>query len=168
MIRTVFDYLHIIFWGDYMYTIYQVENGDTLASVASKFGITVNDLSNLNGIMVGSILSPGDFIVVPKMYMENPYFKEYTVKKGDNVYEIAKKYNVNPSQLLKLNGLNNTDIIYPNQKIMIPRNNVSFYITEMDDTLNNVIKDLKVSANEIAKQNPTIYLTNDQLIMYKK
>ena len=51
---------------------------------------------------------------------------------------------------------------------MIPRNNVSFYITEMDDTLNNVIKDLKVSANEIAKQNPTIYLTNDQLIMYKK
>ena len=31
-----------------------------------------------------------------------------------------------------------------------------------------VIKDLKVSANEIAKQNPTIYLTNDQLIVYKK
>ena len=49
-----------------MYTIYQVQNGDTLASVASKFGISAENLSNLNGIMVGSILNPGDYIVVPK------------------------------------------------------------------------------------------------------
>ena len=81
MIRTVFDYLHIIFWGDYMYTIYQVENGDTLASVASKFGTSLDNLSRLNGIMVGSVLKNGDYIVVPRKQMENPYFMEYMVKK---------------------------------------------------------------------------------------
>ena len=151
-----------------MYTIYQVQNGDTLASVASKFGISVENLSNLNGIMVGSVLNPGDNIVVPKVQMENPYFVEYIVKKGDNVYEIAQANNINPSQLLKLNGLNETDMIYPNQKIMIPRRGVSFYITETDDTLNNVTKRLNVSANELARQNGTIYLTNDQLVVYKK
>ena len=151
-----------------MYTIYQVKNGDTLASVASNFGTSVNNLSSLNGIMVGSVLSPGDFIVVPKVQMENPYFMEYTVKKGDNIYEISKFYNVSPSQLLKLNGLNETDIIYPNQKIMIPRRGVSFYITEMDDTLGKVMRELNVSADELARQNGTIYLTNDQLIVYKK
>ena len=151
-----------------MYTIYQVKNGDTLASVASNFGTSVNNLSSLNGIMVGSVLSPGDFIVVPKVQMENPYFMEYTVKKGDNIYEISKFYNVSPSQLLKLNGLNETDIIYPNQKIMIPRREVSFYITEMDDTLGKVMRELNVSADELARQNGTIYLTNDQLIVYKK
>ncbi len=151
-----------------MYTIYQVKNGDTLASVASNFGTSVNNLSSLNGIMVGSVLNPGDFIVVPKVQMENPYFMEYTVKKGDNIYEISKVYNVSPSQLLKLNGLNETDIIYPNQKIMIPRRGVSFYITEMDDTLGKVMRELNVSANELARQNGTIYLTNDQLIVYKK
>lgn len=151
-----------------MYTIYQVKNGDTLASVASNFGTSVNNLSSLNGIMVGSVLNPGDFIVVPKVQMENPYFMEYTVKKGDNIYEISKVYNVSPSQLLKLNGLNETNIIYPNQKIMIPRKNVSFYVTGIDDTLDKVMRGLNVSADELARQNGTIYLTNDQLIVYKK
>lgn len=151
-----------------MYTIYQVQNGDTLASVASKFGISVNNLSSLNGIMVGSLLNPGDYIVVPKVQNENPYFREYTVKKGDNIYEIARANNISPSQLLRLNGLNDTDIIYPEQKIMLPRNGVSFYITEADDTLNDVTKGLNVSANELARQNGTIYLMNDQLLVYKK
>ena len=151
-----------------MYTIYQVQNGDTLASVASKFGISVNNLSSLNGIMVGSLLNPGDYIVVPKVQSENPYFREYIVKKGDNIYEIARANNISPSQLLRLNGLNDTDIIYPDQKIMLPRNGVSFYITEADDTLNDVTKGLNVSANELARQNGTLYLTNDQLIVYKK
>lgn len=151
-----------------MYTIYQVQNGDTLASVASKFGISVNNLSSLNGIMVGSLLNPGDYIVVPKVQNENPYFREYTVKKGDNIYEIARVNNISPSQLLRLNGLNDTDIIYPDQKIMLPRNGVSFYITEADDTLNDVTKGLNVSANELARQNGTIYLMNDQLLVYKK
>ena len=151
-----------------MYTIYQVQNGDTLASVASKFGISVNNLSSLNGIMVGSLLNPGDYIVVPKIQSENPYFREYVVKKGDSIYEIARANNISPSQLLRLNGLNDTDIIYPDQKIMLPRNGVSFYITEADDTLNDVTKGLNVSANELARQNGTIYLTNDQLIVYKK
>ena len=151
-----------------MYTIYQVQNGDTLASVASNFGISVNNLSSLNGIMVGSLLNPGDYIVVPKVQNENPYFREYVVKKGDSIYGIARANNISPSQLLRLNGLNDTDIIYPDQKIMLPRNGVSFYITESDDTLNDVTKGLNVSANELARKNGTIYLTNDQLIVYKK
>lgn len=151
-----------------MYTIYQVQNGDTLASVASNFGISADNLSNLNGIMVGSVLTPGDFIVVPKVQTENPYFMEYVVKKGDSVYGIAKTNNVSPSHLLRLNGLNDTDVIYPNQKIMIPRRGVSFYITSDDDTLNDLVDFFNVSANELARQNRTIYLTNDQLIVYKK
>lgn len=151
-----------------MYSIYQVQSGDTLASVASKFGSSISDLSRLNGIMVGSILAPGEYIVVPKRQMENPYFVNYVVKKGDNIYDIAKKSNINPGQLLRLNGLNETDIIYPDQIILLPRSGVSFYVTENDDTLNNVTNTLKASADELARQNKTIYLMNDQLIVYKK
>ena len=151
-----------------MYSIYQVQSGDTLASVASKFGSSISDLSRLNGIMVGSILVPGEYIVVPKRQIENPYFVNYVVKKGDNIYDIAKKININPGQLLRLNGLNETDIIYPDQIILLPRSGVSFYVTENDDTLNNVTNTLKASADELARQNKTIYLMNDQLIVYKK
>lgn len=151
-----------------MYSIYQVKNGDTLASVANSFGISVEMLSNLNGIMVGSVLNPGDFIVVPKRQMQNPYFMDYIVKKGDSIYGIAREYNISPSQLLKLNGLNENDMIYPNQKIILPRKGVYFYVTETDDTLDKVLKAFNVSANDLVNQNKTIYLTNDQLIVYKK
>ena len=50
-----------------MYTIYQVESGDTLASISNKYGIPMNELSSINGIMMGTNLNPGDYIVVPKM-----------------------------------------------------------------------------------------------------
>ncbi len=151
-----------------MYTIYQVQNGDTLASVANKFGLPISDLSNLNGIMMGTVLNPGDYIVVPKMESDNLYFRKYTIQNGDTIYDIARQYDVRPSYLLRLNGLNESDIIYPGETIFVPREDVSFYITGNDDTLNDVIRNLKASASEIANQNSTIYLTNDQLIIYKK
>ena len=58
-----------------MYTIYQVEPGDTLASIANKYGIPINDLSTINGIMMGTNLNVGDYIVVPKMDNENIILK---------------------------------------------------------------------------------------------
>ena len=159
---------HIIWWGEDMYSVYQVQSGDTLASVASEFGVSPEMLSNLNGIMVGSILTPGEVIVVPNKILENPYFREYTVKKGDNIYEIAKANNIDFSQLLRLNGLNDTDIIYPGQKIMLPKKDVLFYITLENDTFDDLMKFFKVNADEIVKENGTIYLVNDQLFVHKK
>ena len=93
------------------------------------------------------------------------YFEYYTIKKGDNLYQIAKKYNVNPSLLALLNGLNTSDYIYPNQVIMIPKNNYAYYITKEGDTLNLVANTFNVSASNLIKYNPTIYLTEGQLIV---
>ena len=151
-----------------MYTIYQVQNGETLASIANKVGLPINDLANLNGIMMGTNLNPGDYIIVPKMESDNLYFGKYTIQKGDTIYAIARQLNVSPSQLLRLNGLNEADIIYPGEVIFIPKDGTVFYITTNDDTLNDVVNGLGASASEIASQNNTIYLTNDQLIFYKK
>lgn len=151
-----------------MYAIYEVKEGDTLASIASKIGVPIDELSNINGIMVSKILSPGEYIVVPNKTNENLYFKRYNIQKGDTIYDIARRYGINPNDLLRLNGLNNADTIYPDDIIFVPRENVSFYITGMDDTLNGVLKKMNISADELASQNSTIYLTNDQLIIYRK
>lgn len=151
-----------------MYTIYQIQNGDNLLSVASKFGMQVDELANLNGLMMDEVLNPGEYIVVPKLDNENLYFKKYTIKKGDTIYGIAREKGVDKNYLLRLNGLNENDTIYEGETIFVPRDDVSFYITGMDDTLNDVIKNLNASADEIVSQNNVIYLTNDQLIVYKK
>ena len=151
-----------------MYTIYQVESGDTLASIANKYGIPMNDLSSINGIMMGTNLNPGDYIVVPKMDNENLYFTRYTITDGDTIYSIARRYNVDPKYLLRLNGLNENDIIYSGDYIFVPREGVRFYITGMDNTLGDVVKSLGASPDELANQNNMIYLTNDQLFVYRK
>lgn len=149
-----------------MYKVYQVQGNDTLMSIASKLGLSVQELANLNGLMVGAVLMPGEYIIIPNSN-NNAYFENYTIKKGDTIYNIARERNLVPSQLLRLNGLNDTDVLYVGDVILLPRKGVSFYVTEQDDTLDKVSKKLNASANELARQNDTIYLTNDQLIVYK-
>ncbi len=147
-----------------MYKIYQVQNGETLESISNKLGIDPNIILELNGLSSSNIV-PGTYLVIPK---NEEMFMSYTVKKGDNMYEIARKFKVSPSQLLKLNGLNNADIIYPGQEILVPNNNYNFYITSEGDTLKKVMSDLNVDAGTLIKENETILLVPDQLIVSRK
>ncbi len=93
------------------------------------------------------------------------YFEYYTIKKGDNLYQIAKKYNVNPTLLAILNGLNANDYIYPEQVIMIPKQGYSYYITKEGDTLNLVANTFNTTPSNLLKYNQTIYLKEGQLLV---
>ena len=148
-----------------MYKIYEINDGDTLDSVAFKLGVSPEVLASLNGLSVNATLNPDSFIIVPN---SDNNFDKYTIKKGDTIYQIASSYNISPSQLLKLNGLNDSDIIYPGEDIMIPRENVQFYVTIEGDTVNGLTQFLRAPIDEIARQNDTIYLMPDQLIVYKR
>lgn len=144
-----------------MYRVYQVEQNDTIEQIANKFGITPNELISINSF---TSISPGQFIVVPT----NKVFDTYIVKKGDNAYEIARKYNIDLNSLLKLNGLDKDDYIYPDQELLIPRNNLTVYITEENDTIKNVLDKLNLSINELLEENKELYLVADQLIVKTK
>lgn len=150
-----------------MYSIYQVMEGETLEDVANKVGISMDELISINGISNGMV-KPLDYVVIPNRNNENMYFKRYTISKGDTIYSIARRYGVNHSDLLRLNGLNNEDTIYPGDVIFVPKDGVSFYVTGMDDTLLDVSQKMGATPNELSNMNSTIYLTNDQLLVYKK
>ena len=95
----------------------------------------------------------------------NEYYAYYTIKKGDNLYQIAKRFNVNPALLAALNGLNNNDYIYPDQIIMIPRDNYAYYITKDGDTLNLVAEAFNTDPSNLINYNNAIYLKEGQLIV---
>lgn len=95
------------------------------------------------------------------------YFDYYTIKKGDSLYQIARENNVNPALLAALNGLNQNDYIYPNQIIMIPKPDYSYYITKDGDTLNTVANTFNCTINDLIQYNQTIYLRDGQLIVNK-
>ncbi len=148
-----------------MYEIYSVKSGDTLENLANKLGITPEVLAAINGLDVNTPLTPNTNIIVPG---GNSFFNKYTIKKGDTIYEIARMYNINPVQLSKLNGLEEDEYIYPGEEIIIPKQGTLFYVTEENDTLNKVANALQTTPNNLANQNGTIYLLEDQLIVYKK
>ena len=135
--------------------------------MAIRRSLSVSELASLNGLMVSAILVPGQYIIVPNN-SGNEYFDMYVIQKGDTIYELARKFNTDPTSLLRLNGLNNTDVIYPGDEILVPKNGVSFYVTGNDDTLDMVTKKLGTKASELARQNKIIYLTNDQLIVFRR
>lgn len=149
-----------------MYRIYQVEYGDTIQGIATKTGTTANNIKNINGLNSDADLVVGSLIIVPRE--ENQLFQTYTVKRGDSIYSIAKAYNVDPSTLLLLNGLNKDDIIYPNQEITVPRSGVVVYVTRQGDTINGIINNLGIDANTLNKENERIFVIEDQLIVHKK
>lgn len=148
-----------------MYQIYQIAPNDTLASIAQKFNITIDELRRLNGMGMNFMLSPGNYIVVPGM--QNELYNVYTVKKGDNLYQIALETGTTVKNLIAINGLKENEFIYPGQQILIPNEGVNIYVTQ-DETLSDVSSKLGVSMQELIEQNKTIYLLPEQIIIYKK
>lgn len=100
--------------------------------------------------------------------IESPYYFIYEIKNGDSLYKISKEFNVNTKLLAELNGLNMDDYIYPGQMLLIPKKDVSYYITKDGDTLKIVSNIFNVSEEDIVKCNETIYLLPEQMIYYKK
>lgn len=143
-----------------MYDIYKVEVGDTIESIARRYGTTTNVIRSINP---NSSFGVGSNIVVPKI---NQYFDMYNIQKGDTLYEIARRYNTDYNLLALLNGLNVNDYIYPNTMIMVPKRDVKYYITKDNDTIDFVNRLLNSDINKLLKENNNIYLKEGQLIVY--
>lgn len=148
-----------------MYDKYLIKEGETLEDIASRFNTSVDMILNINDIYSREYLRAGEEIIVPKN--QESYFTYYTVNQGDSLYQIARKYNINPSLLALLNGLNMEDYIYPNQRLIIPKSGYSFYITKDGDTLEIVRDKFNKNMNDILKYNETIYLLPGQLMINK-
>jgi len=148
-----------------MYDIYTIQNGDTIESIANKYNITPYILYQINGYNAGYELVPGNNIIVPKT--SSVYFDYYTIRKGDNLYKIAKKYDVDYNILALINGLEIDDYIYPNQVIAVPKNGVKYYVVKENDTLLDISNNLNTNINDILNKNNELYLLPDQLIVYK-
>lgn len=99
--------------------VYVVKKGDTLWSIANNFNVSVNDLKKINNKSNNS-LSIGEKLIIPgKSNGENVNTTIYTVKSGDNLYSIAKRYNVTVNEIKSLNNLT-SNILSIGQKLSIP------------------------------------------------
>lgn len=154
------------------YISYTVKRGDTIYSIAKGADISVdtiikdNSLQNTN-LFIGQILkiriSPGMSLQVEECFGPeyNPPDEEntivYTVKKGDNLYNIARAYNITASQIISVNNLANTNLqIGQKLKIPVSKNNTSSSITytvKKGDSLYAIAKLYNTTVDSIKKKN---------------
>ena len=80
---------------------YTVQKGDSLYSIARKYDTTIDRIKDLNNITT-NLLSIGQVLLIPT---DTNLETTYTVKKGDSLYSIAKKYNTTVDRLKQLNNL---------------------------------------------------------------
>lgn len=83
---------------------YIVKKGDTLYSIAKKYGLSVDELKKYNNLNSSS-LSIGQKLKIPSNEKNT-----YVVKSGDTLYKIAKNNGISVSDLMSLNNLNNSNL----------------------------------------------------------
>lgn len=83
---------------------YTVKSGDSLWSIANRYGITVNELKSLNNL-TSDVLSIGQVLQIPSGSLGNNLGSTYTVKAGDSLWNIANRYGITVNELKSLNNL---------------------------------------------------------------
>lgn len=104
---------------------YRVRPGDTLWKIAREFGVTVEELKKWNHLETDDIgagrrlriLSPGVVRGSPLITVSS---RRYTVKKGDTLWGISRKFGVDLSELRRTNALADRGI-HPGDELIIPR-----------------------------------------------
>lgn len=97
---------------------YVVQKGDSLYKIANMFNTTVDKLKELNNL-VNNNLSIGQILKITDDVINNNKNEVYTVKSGDTLYSIARKFNTSVSLLAELNNLDSV-ILSIGQKLLIP------------------------------------------------
>ena len=108
---------------------YRVVAGDTVSSIAGRFGLATASVLALNGLGWKSIIFPGQVLkltngasaaVAPSPAPAPPASGRYTIVSGDTISRIAARFSVSTQAVLTANGLSWTSIIYPGQTLAIP------------------------------------------------
>lgn len=134
-----------------------VSKGESLYSIANKYGTTVTELKNLNNL-TSNTLSIGQILKLPGT-VEESTINTYTVKSGDTLYSIANKYNITVNEVKKLNNLSsNTLSIGQTLKIKETSSDIitedyDYYTVKQGDTLYFIANKYNTTPDEIKSLN---------------
>ncbi len=129
------------------YVMHVVKKGDTLWSIAQKYNLSVDLIFATNNIANSELISIGQEMKIPShknaiaetnivnqavineknndinnniSQPENAEPIVYTVKAGDNLWNISRKYGVSVEVIISVNNLKEKDLLSLGQKIEIP------------------------------------------------
>jgi len=154
-------------------TSYRVQAGDTLTGVASRFGLTNQQLASYNELSPTSNLIAGAnlTLVEPKRSSRAPAdtassrvsnnadaaTNSYTVKRGDTLSSIAAAHETDLQALAKLNNLSSNHLVQIGQRLRVPEvaPKTTEYTVQRGDSLIQLAARHAMSVEELAALNST-------------
>lgn len=153
------------------YINYVVEKGDTLYSIARKYNVSTdtiikdNSLTN-NNLTIGQNLKiriPSSNITIEECIgpdytppQDTTPYTTYTIKKGDNLYNIASKFNTSVTSIKNINNLTSNNLSI-GQQLKIPQTNNTntqkTYIVQRGDSLYLIAKKFNTTVDAIKRKN---------------
>jgi len=106
---------------------FTVKSGDSLSEIGYRYGISVADIKKYNQLK-SNLIRVGQSLAVPVAYHDGIPLERtkegltklvHTVKRGDNLWNISRKYNVKVKDIRKWNNLSRNSLLQPKQKLAI-------------------------------------------------
>ena len=102
---------------------YTVRRGDNLSKIADNFGLTIADLVAMNDLRSRNRIHAGQQLRVSRgsAIADAGETDAYTVRSGDNLTEIARRFGITVGDLVAMNDLRSRNRIHPGQKLRVPK-----------------------------------------------
>jgi len=103
---------------------YRVRPGDNLWVIARKHHVTVRQVSQWNKLNADRPIRPGQKLVIYRnggggKSANRVHSMVYTVRSGDSLYRIAKRFNVSINDLVRWNKLSRDKLLHPGQNLKL-------------------------------------------------
>ena len=153
---------------------YIVKAGDNLYSIATLYNTTVTELKKINNL-TSNLLTIGQQLIIPVNEQMSEGVAIYTVKPGDSLYSIAKKYDTTVVRIKELNNLT-SDLLSIGQQLKIytgvsspSTDQYQIYVVKSGDTLYKIASQYNMSLDELIDINDldTTILTIGQVLRVK-
>lgn len=130
---------------------YVVKQNDSLYMIAKRYGVTVDELKNVNHL-VSNMIYPNQILFIPKG-------TNYTTKATDSVQNIIDKYN------LSLKDISNLKVM-PNQSVSIRTG--KNHIVSVGECVEDILARYQLSPIELLKLNEKKFLIPGETIIIEK
>lgn len=137
--------------------VHIVQPGETLSAIARLYGLTVEELVALNGLLDPDRLQVGQRLLVAGLSVEDGTF--YRVQPGDTLALLARRCGTTVETLARLNHLTHPHLIYVGQALLTPETghpatlNGRVYVVQAGDTLIQIAARFGLSMWALAQAN---------------
>ena len=100
--------------------VYIVQAGDYLTDIAIRFGVSLDELIQINNIQDPSIIKPGDRLVIPGLEGITGVLVTETIQFGETLSSLSRGYGVPVDYLVRLNHLTSPSELYSGATLIIP------------------------------------------------